>query len=105
MYVRARSTRPFGLPGVGGEDHEDAAGRSEDRGPNDERRVADAPVGAGELEVVEAARDVRDLERDRVRRALPPRPVEMDRRQADVDAGELVVRVRDHLLGPRMEHA
>ena len=29
----------------------------------------------------------------------------MDRRDADVDAGELVVRVGDHLLGPGVEHA
>ena len=29
----------------------------------------------------------------------------MDRRDADIDAGELVVRVGDDLLGPGMEHA
>ena len=94
-----------GLPCVRRQHDEHATRHAEQRRAHDERRVSDAPVRCCELHVVEAAREVRHLEVDRVRLVAPRRPVEHGRSFVHLDPGELVVGIRDDLLRAGMEHA
>ena len=93
------------LPGVRRQHHEHAARLPEDDRAHDERGVADTAVGGRELDVVQPAGQIRHAEADRVRRVSPGRPIDHRRPFVDLDSGKLVVRVRDHLLRPRLEDA